>query len=472
MRGEVSIAQVFHALRRDDLLPAILFRSSRKQCDLDVQKSAGNPKLSLSQAKRQEMRAAIEEIVGKYDMDLALVTSHPQYQPLISSGFGAHHAGQLLMWRLLLEELMARGLLRILVATGTVAAGVDFPARTVVVTADSRRGAEGFQQLSASEFQQMSGRAGRRGKDTVGFCVVAPGRFCDARKILNIANREAEPLVSQYVPSPSTVLNLLRYRAVDDLRFTVSRSLAAYVNRKSADELRSSALKINDSYDGAEQESLSKEDKKTLKRARRFIRQAQELETTQEAMLEQAVAGLSELGFIEGSGLTDKGVYAANLCTSIVLDLAELIEQGLFDEVSPEYLAALVASISGDPHRGYLKTKKSPLSEKDAKLLGETIERVRSFAIPGVPEETSVLKDAANTVLIWLQADGWDEFRGVLVLSGVAEGDAARLITQTADSMNQLTRLADTHPRLAVMAERAKERLLRSPLSDVLALVE
>src|SRR5690606_25756804 len=114
------------------------------------------------------IKQKIEEIAARYDLDVSLVHSHPQDASLLTSGVGAHHAGQLLMWRLILEELMAASLLRILVATGTVAAGVDFPARTVMITAHTRRGAEGYQKLTSSEFQQMSGRAGRRGKDTVG----------------------------------------------------------------------------------------------------------------------------------------------------------------------------------------------------------------------------------------------------------------------------------------------------------------
>jgi superfamily II RNA helicase len=57
-------------------------------------------------------------------------------------------------------------------ATATVAAGVDFPARSVVVTVADRRTGNGWQSLTASELQQMTGRAGRRGKDRVGFIVV------------------------------------------------------------------------------------------------------------------------------------------------------------------------------------------------------------------------------------------------------------------------------------------------------------
>ncbi len=177
MRAPVTIAQVVTELDRHNLMPCIVFRSSRNQCDVDAERAHTNPRLHLPPTHQRDIKVKIQEILHTYDMDADLVFSHPHYKALVTTGIGAHHAGQLLMWRLMLEELMAAGVLRVLVATGTVAAGVDFPARTVVITAHSKRGAEGFNPLTASEFQQMSGRAGRRGKDTVGFCVAAPSAF-------------------------------------------------------------------------------------------------------------------------------------------------------------------------------------------------------------------------------------------------------------------------------------------------------
>ncbi len=296
MSNDVSLPLMIVELESKNLLPAIVFRSSRNQCDEDVENVAGNKKLHIEKYQQQEIKKRIEEIAGRYDLDVSLIHSHPQYASLLTSAVGAHHAGQLLMWRLLLEELMAASLLRILVATGTVAAGVDFPARTVIVTAHTRRGSEGYQKLTSAEFQQMSGRAGRRGKDTVGFSLAAPSRFCDARVLRDIAKRPAEPLRSSYFPSPSTVLNLLRYRTVDGLKYTVSRSLATFLDKKDAVFLRQDAddaasdlakLKIN----GGGTERV----KKLQKRIKRLHRQAEEMEVQQTSLLEASLDGLSEL---------------------------------------------------------------------------------------------------------------------------------------------------------------------------------
>lgn len=484
MRYEVHIADVLAELDRHSMLPAIIFRTARAQCDTDVQHAHTAYDLHLSPPQQLELQKVVHKIISTYEMEEEIITTHPQYPALLKTGVGAHHAGQLLMWRLLLEELMSAGQLRLLVATGTVAAGVDFPARTVVITAHSKRGAEGFANLTASEFQQMSGRAGRRGKDTVGFCLAAPAPFCDARTVLKIAKRPPEPLVSQYFPGPSTVLNLLRYRNVDDLRFTVQRSLAAFYDgkeatllvRESEEIIDQSPSVIRETLQRSSQEAsdddeaggtgLSREQKRTLKRIRRLRRQARELESRQEDLLERALGGLRDLGYLDGLTLSKKGYWSANLCTTYVLELAEIIESGILEGASAEQLVAIVSSFCGDEHRAYLDSKTPILSKSHEDKLKEIFQRVHSLGMPGVSENMRPISSAANTVVTWMHAKDWQEFRGLLVLKGVAEGDAARLITQTAEQLNQLNRLADTHQQLAFRAEEAKRRILRPPLTE------
>ena len=94
---------------------------------------------------------------------------------------------------------------------------------------------------------------------------------------------------------------------------------------------------------------------------------------------------------------------------------------------------------------------------------------VQKEGIPGVMAERLVLRDAGFTVVQWMHAENWQQFRGVLLLSGVAEGDAARLITQTADHLNQITRLYESHPKLVHRAEEAKRLILRPPLTEVIS---
>jgi superfamily II RNA helicase len=358
--------------------------------------------------------------------------------------------------------------LRLLIATGTVAAGVDFPARSVVIAAHGRRGSEGFNMLTSSEFMQMSGRAGRRGKDAVGLCLVAPSQSSDARAIHEVANKPPEPLRSAYFASPSTVLNLLKYRNVDDLEYTVSRSLAAFLDRKHAKHLAEEADGLEPEADGAHGEA----GKRIRKKINRLRRESEALSSRQELLLRQALDGLSLLGYIDPvrGGLTEKGAWAAELCTTLVLELAEAISAFLFEDLPLLQLAGLVASIAGDPHRMYFNLKPNPIPRERFQKLQEVVERVkRSYDNPNA-SETAVLPDAALTVMTWMQCETWTEFSSLLRLARVTDGDVARLVTQTADHLNQLSRLRETHPELAAMASEARQLLLRPPLTDTVGI--
>jgi len=465
----VSLAPIVRELEKNNLLPAIVFRTARVQCDTDVEKAAANRKLQIPSSRQTELRQAVESIAKRYDTDIDLIRSHPHYSSLVKTAIGAHHAGQLLTWRLVLEELMSAGLLRVLVATGTVAAGVDFPARTVVVTAHSRRGSEGYENLTSAELQQMSGRAGRRGKDTVGFCLVAPSMFCDGRVVSETARKPPAPLESAYFPSASTVLNLMRYRNVDDLRYTVDRSLASFSDRKQAVIVREESEHLASGIDecGLPADQV----KKRRKKVSRMERKASELESRQMDTLERALSGLGDLGYLDGSSLSEKGYWAAQLCTSMVIELGEMIQEGLFDGCGGEEMAVMIGSVSGDSYRRYLSVSSNLIAQEKVNLLKEIVTRVRSAQLPGTSDSREYVEDCASTISTWLKAEDWQEFRGLLNLAGVAEGDAARLISQTADHLNQLSRLSESHPELAKEAFYGKMKLLRPPISEALALV-
>lgn len=468
MYRDYPVISIFIELRRDDLLPAILFRSARKQCDQDIQKLVRSKTCELNTHEQLYLREQVSQIINKYQIDKEIIYQHPQYAALVKTGAGAHHAGQLLIWRILLEELMTRGALKMLIATGTVAAGVDFPARAVVITAHSRRSNDGYRFVLASELQQMSGRAGRRGRDAVGFAIVAPSIYADARVISEVAKKPPEPLRSAYFASPSTVLNLLRYRSVDDLKFTVAHSLGSFLDRKGAKRMREEIAALPEKLDDFPPESSAR--KKLEKRIRREERLAQDLEDRQMTLLQKSLDGLTKLGHLEDGKLTDKGTWSAHLCTSLVLELAEAVHDGLFKDIGIVELVGLLASISGTAHKAYLGIKENPVDKKYFVAMKEILERVGSaYERPPSTADIDVMPDAATTVLTWMESTTWQEFSGLLRLAGVAEGDVARLVSQTADHLHQLTRLIQVYPALAATAEEARYRILKPPLSEVLA---
>lgn len=124
-------------------------------------------------------------------------------------GVAAHHAGCLPLWKSFIEELFQRGLVKVVFATETLAAGINMPARTAVISSLSKRIDAGRQLLTPNELFQMAGRAGRRGIDTVGHAVLVQTSYEGPEECCDIIFAGLEPLVSQFTASYGMVLNLL-----------------------------------------------------------------------------------------------------------------------------------------------------------------------------------------------------------------------------------------------------------------------
>src|SRR5205823_8771158 len=201
---EMPPATLLAGLGSYNLLPAIVFLPTRRRCDEAASEAALARRSSddnRHDARRDFMRSFVEEHPE--------IRKHRHWDTILRGGIASHHAGHLPAWKLVIEKMMSAGLLDAIFATATVAAGVDFPARTVVVTVADRRSARGWQSLTASELQQMTGRAGRRGKDRVGFIIVAPGPHQNPRRIAELLKAPPEDLESQFRATYTSLLNLL-----------------------------------------------------------------------------------------------------------------------------------------------------------------------------------------------------------------------------------------------------------------------
>ncbi|MEM7650165.1 MAG: DEAD/DEAH box helicase, partial [Cyanobacteria bacterium P01_A01_bin.70] len=163
-REGLSIPYVVGQLQDRQMLPAIYFIFSRRGCDRAVT-SMGNVSL-VNEEEAALLKEKIDEFLG-WNPDAGRAG---QVEPLYR-GIAAHHAGILPAWKGLVEELFQLGLIKVVFATETLAAGINMPARTTVISSLSKRTDSGHRLLMASEFLQMSGRAGRRGMDELGHVV-------------------------------------------------------------------------------------------------------------------------------------------------------------------------------------------------------------------------------------------------------------------------------------------------------------
>lgn len=219
---EMPPAQLLAALKSYNLLPAIIFLPTRRRCD-----EAASEAALARREQNNERRDARRAIMREFVLEHPEVRGHRHWDTIIKGGVAAHHAGHIPAWKLVIERLMSAGLLDAIFATATVAAGVDFPARTVVISNVDARTSGGWRTLSASELQQMTGRAGRRGRDNVGFVVAAPGLHQDPERIAQLLTAPPDPLQSQFRATYSTLLNLLdAYKSFAQVREIAERSFA------------------------------------------------------------------------------------------------------------------------------------------------------------------------------------------------------------------------------------------------------
>lgn len=215
------VNDVIRNLARNDMLPAIYFTFSRKKCDEQMERCA-----SLELITRDE-QAQIKQFIDEYIAEYPHLYNNKHLDYLMC-GVASHHAGLLPAWKNLVEKLFQKGLIKVVFATETLAAGINMPARTTVISSTSKRTDSGHRMLTASEFLQMSGRAGRRGMDEVGYVVVVGTPFQTPEEVAELVLSDANPLESRFSPSYSMVLNLLQRFSLEEAKELILKSFGYF----------------------------------------------------------------------------------------------------------------------------------------------------------------------------------------------------------------------------------------------------
>jgi ATP-dependent RNA helicase HelY len=232
MPPSIHPVDLIGALRHKNLTPAIVFLTSRRACDEAIQ-AFQRSHLVLPAPRQHAITSVLDRLVIQYPS----IAEHPLLSTVTRIGVAAHHAGHLPSWKIAVEELMRQGCLDAVFATTTLAAGVDFPARTVVLTQSSVRKTRDFTDLTVGEVQQLAGRAGRRGKDLVGFAIVTPSPYIDLSVITKGLTGQPEPIDSQFVISYPMVLNLLKAHPLEHIQAILAKSFAQFQLNQRAEAL-------------------------------------------------------------------------------------------------------------------------------------------------------------------------------------------------------------------------------------------
>ena len=305
-----------------DLLPAIYFLFSRAGCDDAADRTVAAGIRLTDDAERDEIRRRAEKGTAHLDWSDLRTLGHDRWLARLERGVAAHHAGLVPAFKEVVEQLFCDGLIKVVFATETLALGINMPARTVVLDRLSRFTGETHELLLPGEFTQLTGRAGRRGIDTVGHGVVLHSPFVPFERMASIARLGSHPLRSSFRPTYNMLVNLVANYSRRQAERLLAASFAEFQDRR---------LKGRPRGNGPGRRSPRRS---TL--LERFDRSRR--------LLEQR--GHIRDWTLEPGGETLRVVY-----NDSGLLLVEAIRSGILDELGAPELAALLSAFVYEPRR-------------------------------------------------------------------------------------------------------------------------
>jgi ATP-dependent RNA helicase HelY len=224
----LSRPEVIEKLDREHLLPAITFIFSRKACDAAVKQCLQAGIRLTNENDRKIIRSIINKNVSNLAQEDLVVLGFYEWVDGLERGVAAHHAGLLPAFKSTVEELFQAGYVKAVFATETLALGINMPARTVVLEKLSKWNGEGHVAISAGEYTQLTGRAGRRGIDIEGNAVILWSNDLDSNSVGGLASTRTYPLKSSFKPTYNMSVNLISQFGSAKARSSLESSLAQF----------------------------------------------------------------------------------------------------------------------------------------------------------------------------------------------------------------------------------------------------
>ena len=221
-----------------NLNPVIVFSFSKKDCE----------KYALELKREDYTDDTEKELISQvYSNAIESLSDDdkklPQVEallPLLKRGLGVHHGGLLPILKEIVEILFSEGLIKALFATETFAIGINMPAKTVVFTNTRKWDGKEIRWVTSGEYIQMSGRAGRRGKDDRGVVIQMMDEKMEPAVCKGILYGDPDPLNSSYRISYNMLLNMLRVEDVDP-EYLLRASFHQYQQESEAPALEAQA---------------------------------------------------------------------------------------------------------------------------------------------------------------------------------------------------------------------------------------
>jgi superfamily II RNA helicase len=195
--SEISLAQTLERLVSEHKAPVYVVHFTQLEAAQSAQDFT-----SINVCTREEKAAIGSALEGfKFSSPYG-----PEIKKWLRHGIGLHHAGLLPKYRVLVEQLAQRGLLKVICGTDTLGVGINVPIRTVLFTRLCKFDGQKTGILSARDFHQIAGRAGRKGFDNVGWVVAqAPEHVIENLKLEEKSARDGKKVVKRRQPEKNFV---------------------------------------------------------------------------------------------------------------------------------------------------------------------------------------------------------------------------------------------------------------------------
>lgn len=232
-------------LKKGNLLPSCIFVFSKKRCEENAD-ALTNQDFTTAQEK-SHIHMIVEKSLARLKPDDRLLPQIVRMRELLARGIAVHHGGLLPIVKELVEILFAQTLVKVLFATETFAMGLNLPTRTVVFSGYRKHDGHSFRDLLPGEYTQMSGRAGRRGLDTVGTVIIVPPGGDSVPPVADLQKMilgEPQKLRSQFRLTYNMILNLLRVEALK-IEEMIKRSFSEHATQQLLPE-HEKAVKVSE----------------------------------------------------------------------------------------------------------------------------------------------------------------------------------------------------------------------------------
>ncbi len=390
--------EVVEYLRSHGLLPAITFIFSRAACDAATRQCLEDGIRLTTPDERHRIRGIVEAAVERPDDDDLRTLRYGEWSDALESGIAPHHAGLVPAYRQAAERCFSAGLLKVVFATETLALGINMPARTVVMERFTKHRGAVSSALTAGEYQQLTGRAGRRGIDTVGHALTLWSPTTRFEDVATTALSPPPALVSSFHPTYNLAVNLVRRWSREHAHALVASSYGQWQAR---DHSR----------------SLSEQ-------------------------LDRRLAILESRGFVDGWRLTASGAVLASIYHESDLLVAEALGSGILDGLDPASLGGVLSAFTFEDRR--------PKETAARRLDGAILERLARLEVLATDlrraEERFGLRCTRRpdgglvaAVGTWVRGATLEQ---VLVETEIAPGDFVRAMRQLLDLTSQVSEVA------------------------------